>query len=199
MWHIARRLVWVSEDEAAIAAFRIAEDRTLADAADDAFALPEGARVGVAHPVRMGEAVKAWSELFADYEILQPFPQLGRPVHALTDEEGASGRLTRFEGASVSVGALLGLTRRGWERGAPQDNGLEHWIARPLDGGYVVVDLDPGIQPGYPDPHSEQRLDQVRLARPGSGHQGTGRFGDLDAVTASEILADLTRLTGSAP
>jgi len=146
MWHIARRLVWVSEDDAGRTAFRIAEDRTLADAEDDTFALPENARVGIAHPVLLGDAVKAWSELFADYEITQPFPQLGRPVHALTDRERAGGRLARFEGATVPIGAVLGLTRYGWERC-------------------------------------------------GDGR----RFGELDAVTASEVLADLTRLTASAP
>jgi hypothetical protein len=200
MWHVARRLVWMSDDGTA---FRIAEDRTLADARDDAFTLRESAQVGVAHPVRLGEGRKAWAELFADYEITQPFPQLGRPVHALTEEERASGRLARFEGATVPVGALLGLTRSGWERGTPQDNGTEHWISRTVAGGCVVLNLDPGIQAGYVDLHPQQRLERVWLGHgPGPGWQGhepRRRFGELDAVTASEILADLTRLTGSAP
>jgi hypothetical protein len=203
MWHIARRLVWVSEDTVGATAFRIAEDRTLADAGDDTFTLPEDARVGIAHPVRLGAAVQTWSELFADYEITQPFPQLGRPVHTLTDEERASGRLARFEGVTVSVGALLGLTRHGWDRGQPQDNGIEHWITRPVQGGCVVIGLDPGVLVGYIDAQPKQRLDQVWIG-PGPGYawerQGGGRrFGELDAVTASEILADLTRLTASAP
>ncbi|MGH3379684.1 MAG: DUF4132 domain-containing protein, partial [Actinoallomurus sp.] len=203
MWHIARRLVWVSEDDAGRTAFRIAEDRTLADAEDDAFALVSTARVGIAHPVLLGDAVKEWSELFADYEIIQPFPQLGRPVHALTDRERAGGRLARFEGATVPIGALLGLTRYGWDRGEPQDNGTEHWITRTVDGGCVVVGLDPGIQVGYPDLNPEQRLEQVWIGSgPGYGWERRGdgrRFGELDAVTASEVLADLTRLTASGP
>ncbi|MDN3360034.1 DUF4132 domain-containing protein [Actinomadura sp. DC4] len=187
MGHVARRLVWTSDEAGA---FRVAEDRTLADAADDAVTLPESARVGIAHPLHLGEALKTWADLFADYEITQPFPQLGRPVHTLTDEERAGTRLARFEDVTVPFGVLLGLTRSGWERGAPQDAGIECWISRPVEGGDVVIDLDPGIPAGYPDLLPEQRLARVRLS---AGR----RFGDLDPVTASEVLADLTRLAGS--
>ena len=199
MWHVARRLVWVSDDTTA---FRIAEDRTLADAGDESFTLPESARVGIVHPLRLGAALETWAELFGDYEITQPFPQLGRPVHTLTEEERASGRLARFEGRTVPVGALLGLTRNGWERGSPQDNGIEHWITRRVRGGCVVLNLDPGIQAGAVDLCPQQRLERVWLGHgPGPGWQGHEpgrRFAELDAVIASEILADLTRVTASA-
>jgi hypothetical protein len=39
---------------------------------------------------------------------------------------------------------------------------------------------------------AEQRLTRILLRAPRC-------FGELDAVTSPEILADLTRLTGSAP
>src|SRR5262249_36878220 len=42
------------------------------DPARDEFALAEDATVRLAHPLHLGDAVAAWSELFADYEILQP-------------------------------------------------------------------------------------------------------------------------------
>jgi Domain of unknown function (DUF4132) len=32
------------------------------------------ATVGIAHPLHLAAAVPAWSQLFADYQILQPFP-----------------------------------------------------------------------------------------------------------------------------
>jgi hypothetical protein len=202
--HIARRLVWLSEpEEGGVTAFRIAEDGSLADVEDDTFTLPDSARVGIAHPLQLGEALNAWSELFADYEILQPFPQLGRTAHALTDEERKSGRLERFEDLTVPFGKVLGLVRRGWERGAPQDNGTEFWISRAVPGGgHVVINLDPGIQVGYVDMTPEQKLEQVWFgSRPDYGWAGrdTERcFGDLDPVTASEVLADLTELADAA-
>ncbi|MFV2180020.1 DUF4132 domain-containing protein, partial [Actinomadura sp. LOL_011] len=67
--HLVRRLVWVADDGPV---FRVAEDGTFADAADDAIVLPGTARVGVAHPLDLGGDLPAWSEVFADYEILQP-------------------------------------------------------------------------------------------------------------------------------
>jgi Domain of unknown function (DUF4132) len=200
LWHMARRMVWLCEDGGKSTAFRLAEDRTLADVADDVLTLPESARIGIAHPLDLGEDVDAWSESFADYEILQPFPQLGRSVHALTGDERASGRLTRFEGRTVPFGKVLGLVKRGWERGIPLDAGMERWISRQVSADrHVVIDLDPGFAVGVLDEFPEQRLEYVWINsrpddyRPREGTPHT--FAELDPVTASEILADLASLT----
>ncbi|GAA1551607.1 hypothetical protein GCM10009678_38140 [Actinomadura kijaniata] len=190
--HLVRRLVWLAEDGNGSVAFRVAEDGTFADVDDDPFTLPDTARVGIAHPLDLGEGAGAWSELLADYEIMQPFPQLGRPVHALTDAERASRTLDRFADVTVPTHRILGLERRGWERGEAQDAGVQGEIFRPLpDGRSLVAHLDPGISVGDPGFWPEQRLIHIALdADPGS------RFGDLDPVTASEVLTDLTELTG---
>ncbi|MFB9193391.1 DUF4132 domain-containing protein [Actinomadura verrucosospora] len=202
--HLVRRLVWLAsegeEGDARTTAFRVAEDGTYADVDDETVEIAGTARVRVAHPVDLGGSLAAWSEVFADYEILQPFPQLGRPVHVLADGEGSDGRLERFEGLTVPVGKVLGLTSRGWDRGAPQDAGIEPWISRRLPGGrHIVIDLDPGIAVGAVDALPDQRLDAVGLAdRPEQRWLGggtTGSFADLDPVTVSEILADLATLT----
>ncbi|MWA01028.1 DUF4132 domain-containing protein [Actinomadura sp. LD22] len=205
--HLVRRLVWIAveEDQYKSITFRVAEDGTFADAHDTALDLPETVVVGVVHPVHLAgtDLVAAWSEVFADYEILQPFPQLGRQVHELTDEEGKSGHLARFEGATVPAGRMLGLTKRGWERGAPQDAGVECWISRPAGPGrHVVIDLDPGIAVGAPDTLGDQTLRQVCLCRRQDelwmGRGNPLPFGELDPVTASEVIADLTALTADA-
>ncbi|NED54996.1 DUF4132 domain-containing protein, partial [Micromonospora aurantiaca] len=178
-----------------------AEDGTFADAADDTVTLPEDARVGIAHPVHLREEVKAWSELFADYEILQPFEQLGRPVHALTGEERETGRLTRFEGLNAPIGDLLGLVRRGWERGAPMDAGIEWYISRRIASGrHLVVTYDYGIPVGMPDEMGDQVLRDVRFAvhpdRYSDRQPAADVPDDLDPVIVSEALADLARITG---
>jgi hypothetical protein len=195
IWHIARRLVWLAGDRP----FRIAEDRTLADAEDAAFTLPEGAEVGIAHPLHLGGELAAWSQVFADYEITQPFPQLGRAVHALTDAERGASRLARFEGVTVPTGRVLGLTRHGWERGIPQDGGVEHEISlRVADDRWIVIDLDPGIAVGAVDVFPEQTLRQVMIGTSSyvyGSKKGDRRFGELHPVTASEVLAALTDLT----
>ncbi|MFC8721667.1 WGR and DUF4132 domain-containing protein [Kitasatospora sp. NPDC057198] len=197
VWHLARRLVWTADDTA----FRIAEDRTFADADDAPFALPGDATVRLVHPLHLGaERVAVWSELFADYEVLQPFPQLGRPVHRFTPEEAAANRLHRFEGRTVPVGRLLGLTKRGWERGAPQDAGVERWFSKRLgDRCHLVIALDEGIAVGMLDEFPDQTFETVWLdSSPGdhsSRHEYPLRYGDLDPVTASELLADLEEVT----
>ncbi|MEV0407038.1 DUF4132 domain-containing protein [Actinoallomurus sp. NPDC050550] len=203
VWHIARRLVWATEADGRTTTFRIAEDRTFADVSDDVPALPDSACIGLVHPLDLGDDLEAWAEVLADYEILQPFPQLGRAVHRLTDDEAAEGRLARFEGVTVPVGKVLGLERRGWRRSEPQDAGVERFISKQFpDGRHVVIDLDPGIAVGAIDMLPEQKLDVVWLADvpqdywPSRGT--THRFGELDPMTASELLADLTELTEAA-
>ncbi|MFD0851548.1 DUF4132 domain-containing protein, partial [Actinomadura adrarensis] len=87
MRHIAHRLVWITDTGTA---FRVAEDDTYADVNDDPFTPATDARISIAHPILLDDDLATWAELFADYEILQPFPQLGRPVHTLADDERAA-------------------------------------------------------------------------------------------------------------
>ncbi|WP_433465415.1 DUF4132 domain-containing protein [Spirillospora sp. CA-128828] len=196
IWHIARRLLWTAGGRT----FRIAEDRSLADIDDAEPALAGTEEVGLAHPLHVpaGE-LAAWSDVFADYEIVQPFPQLGRPVHTLTEGECAEAVLDRFRGLTVTTGAVQGMERRGWDRGVPQDNGIIFWISRRLPGARtVVLDLDPGISVVAPGDWPEQRIKEVRII---PGHDPSRRaphgatFADLDAMNASEILNDILHLT----
>ncbi|MGK5553659.1 DUF4132 domain-containing protein [Actinomadura kijaniata] len=189
--HIARRLVWITEDGRA---FRVAEDRSLADLRDDELTLAAPVRVGVAHPLHLAGSLEAWAGVFDDYEISQPFPQLDRPTYALTGTERASAELERFRGITVPVGRLLGMERRGWLRGGAEDNGVHVSVVRELPGGRTVaIDVEPGIVAGDVGHWPEQRIGRVRLGgRTGSPPRP---FSDLDAITASEILADVVELT----
>ncbi|MFG2054642.1 DUF4132 domain-containing protein [Micromonospora sp. NPDC048930] len=202
LWHIVRRLVWATVDSAGavVTAFRVAEDRTLADVDDETYLLPDDGTVVIAHPVHLGAAMPAWAELFADYEILQPFVQLGREVHRLTEAERDERLLHRHMGVSVPAGRLLSLERRGWRRGAPQDAGVQGWLERELPGGRaLVIDLDPGIAVGVVDMFPDQKLEAIWVNdRPEGewyGRDGKVRFGDLDEITASEVLRDLAEVT----
>jgi hypothetical protein len=91
----------------------IAEDRTFADIDDDELVSPDDARIGTALPLSLGDSLAAWSEIFADYEIMLPFPQLGRDVHRLTEEERKAVRLARFEGLTApgAQGRRVGVAR----------------------------------------------------------------------------------------
>ncbi|MEU6248488.1 DUF4132 domain-containing protein [Glycomyces sp. NPDC047010] len=197
-WHLTRRLVWTADDGTGPVAFRLAEDRSRTDANEDAIDIADGAVVRLAHAADLGDGA-AWAEIFADYEIVQPFEQIGRPVAYLTDEELATGRLARFEGAEVSVGALLGLTKKGWVRSAPLDAGIEHGLWCELPGtGYLVIALDPGLYAGDVNVHERQTLREVVLSTHDlsgwrSPQPATG-LENVNPVAASEALTALTRV-----
>jgi hypothetical protein len=203
MGHLARRMVWLADVAGERIAFRLAEDRTYTDAADDELELPVDAMIRLAHPLHFDEAaLTAWSMLFADYEILQPFPQLGRPVMRFTANELATGELTRFDGVKVESGPLLGLTGKGWHRSDPEDAGIEPGLSFPLPcGGSLVMLLPEGLWIGAMDQVPAQTF-ELRWS-PGGFHdwtrdreQAKSIANRLDPVTASEILLTLDRLTG---
>ncbi|MFG2003668.1 DUF4132 domain-containing protein [Spirillospora sp. NPDC048911] len=64
----------------------------------------------------MSGGLEAWAEVFDDYEIVQPFPQLSRPTYVLTEDERAGTELERFHDVTVAIGRLIGMERRGWHR-----------------------------------------------------------------------------------
>jgi hypothetical protein len=196
LWHLVRRLVWITDGGLT---FRLAEDRTLADASDDEVTLPANATVRVAHPVDLAGTLPAWGEMFADYEILQPFPQLGRPTHAFTPGDTVP-QLAKYLGRKVPVGKVLGLTKHGWARCQPQDNGVEPWMTRPLpSGGALVAGLDPGIVVGMIDIEPEMSFSELWFDPNGQGAWNPPRGGtpttfEVDAITASELLSELESL-----
>lgn len=139
--------------------------------------------------------------MFADYEILQPFPQLGRATFRLTAAEESAGPLTRFVNASVPTLEVLGLERRGWRRGAAQNASTQGWMYRRV-GGERSVDISvfPGIAVGYVAEFPGQRLDAVWATNRDNvddwGDWQTGiKVTSLDPVTISELIRDLADLT----
>ncbi|MEU7867179.1 DUF4132 domain-containing protein [Dactylosporangium sp. NPDC049140] len=195
LWPLARRLIWLTARPGSPGtALRLAEDRTFADLADDPADLPPGTVVGVAHPADLD--VPAWLVVFADYGILQPFPQLHRPVYRLSPDESAAARLARFDDRRAPTAKLLALEDRGWRR-AGTAGSHQSRLERDLpDGRRLVVELDPGITLGRrPDHHPDQHLRDVWICPAGEHPESSARtipFSALDAAAASELLADLS-------
>ncbi|SDT79752.1 DUF4132 domain-containing protein [Actinoplanes derwentensis] len=194
--HLVRRLVWVRFDEAGRPAggLRLAEDGSLADRTDETVTLPDDALIGIGHPLHLGDDLATWVELFADYEILQPFDQLGRGTEPLTPERAAG-----FTGRTVPSTTLLGLERRGWRRGSPQDGGVQGWFERDVPGArHLVVAIDPGIPVGAVDVLGDQTIEAI-FVEPAAAYHWSRRDQDdhireLDPITAAEALRELSEV-----
>ena len=125
--------------------------------------------------------------MLADYELLQPFAQLGRDTHRLSE--------ARWLHHKVPTGKVMGLTSRGWQRGAAQDGGWVGTMARALPGGlWAELSLDPGMSVSDISWEPVQTLGEVKLRRLGNWNVIVP-WSQLDELAASELLRDMAQLT----
>lgn len=119
-------LIWgIYRNNELIESFRYMDDGSFTNIDEDDFEIPENAEIGLVHPIELTTDQRAsWIEQLSDYEITQPFNQLGRQCFRPTDNELNSDEVTRFEDKSVGNYTLRGkLTKQGWETGTPLDAG----------------------------------------------------------------------------
>ncbi|MEV4238902.1 DUF4132 domain-containing protein [Nocardia sp. NPDC049737] len=191
--NVTRRLIWATyRDDQVLASFRIAEDNSFTDAGNATLEVAEDAVVGIAHPLHLGtELTTAWADVLADYELLQPFSQLGREVHHPDPELLAGSSVPIPANATVPVGRIHGLTDRGWnppERG--DDGRIDTFDKRLPDDRVFSIGIDPGMEPF----ESVAPVHELRYAALAGNNGST--FADLSPVTISEILRDLAWLRG---
>jgi hypothetical protein len=158
---VVRALLWRSGDRC----FRVEDDGSFAGVDDEPIDIR--GPVQVAHPLHVD--VSAWSEVFADYERIQPFRQLQRRVVH-------SGRAPRTIGPIPGRKAMGFLEARGWQR---QGGG---WVSGWRRGAAELA-ATPGIEIASLQ-HGEQ---PIHLEARGVDH--------LDAVALSELANDLLELS----
>jgi hypothetical protein len=198
MIHLVRRVLWGVYDEHGKlrSTFRVAEDRSFADAEDDSFELPASATLGVVHRLELDDAMSAkWGQVFGDYEILQPFDQLGRAVFRPTPDELKVAVLKRMSGVTVKTGRILGLDGRGWHRGMPQDAGWVWDMYKPLGGFRAELELKGGFCIGYMEgTPAEQELGDLVLHPESGSDKSNVSLGELAPSVFSELVRDLEAL-----
>jgi hypothetical protein len=186
---LARGIVWAAfADERLVTTFRISEDRTFADVDDKRFELAIGHTVRVAHPATVDAGTwAAWSRVLGDYEIIQPFAQLGWPVVRLEKAELDQTVLARFEGATFSRDVLAG---KGFHQGPwrPDVQASCTFEALLRNGIRAMIFHAPSTQPWIrsitADKLRIQRLEEL-------GWESFLPFSALDPVSASEMLHGL--------
>ena len=179
------------------------------NAADEPFTLARDARVGVLHPLQLQltnqpHILEQWGQLFGDYEIVPPFPQLGRPVYRLTPEQLAQKEITHFKtrGKLAAQSLVFGLEKRGWIRGVPQDAGFVSEHSKHFYGANLtaLVNYEEGFSVGYWEGAGEQTIERVffmaGLQSPSmwSDTKKALRLAEVDPIALSEVLSDFEQL-----
>jgi predicted DNA-binding WGR domain protein len=197
--HLVRRLLWgVQAVDGSVTGFRVAEDLTYADRDDQTLHVADDALICLPHVLNLNaEDLAGFGQIFADYEILQPFLQLGREPLLMNDEELAQKQSQRFKGKRVAIGSVYGLQHRGWRSGGAQDGGWIGWFEKSLPGGLEAqIDLEPGTIVGDINYEPKQTLGLLTLRKAGTWNEGgMCAFATLNPIARSELLRDLDRLT----
>ncbi len=191
LFDIARRLVWSAHDAsgARLATLRVVEDRTYADPEDRHVALASATRFKLLHPLESSEReLSRWGAIFGDYELVQPFAQIGREVFELTPEEAAAHQTQRFSKLRFDASRLFALEHRGWSRRGGD-------VLTIGAGGALVVHF--AIAPGLhaPPPLPPQSIVAFDVSSRDRGARPPV-LGDVDRIRMSEILRDLASLAG---
>jgi predicted DNA-binding WGR domain protein len=202
MYHLVRLLLWGGYDERGqlVSTFRVTEEHDYADVEESPYRLEGIAKAGIVHPLHLSDEQRtAWGEIFGDYEIIPPFPQLGRRAHRL--EPGREKDTDLLKGRKIKVPALtlVGiLERHAWNRGIPEDNGIFHEHTKPFEGAGITAVLQyPGIPVGYMEGWEDQELARCffvpRLYTPRiyPEHKDAMPLGAVDPVVLSEVLGIL--------
>jgi hypothetical protein len=198
---IVRRLLWTCTTSGKPICFRIAEDDTLADRNDAPLQLPaDAADLRPVHPLQLPhDALEAWARLFAEYQIVSPFPQLDRPVFQVAPQDTALRVITTFPHTNVDVRALIfPLENRGWEREQSPDNGTLNRHTRTFRNARTTACLhyDPGGFLGDLPGSGIQTLTQLYFVH-ASSHPHPSKavpLGDVPAFAYSEAMRDIHSL-----
>ncbi len=185
-------LVWVAETDDARVTFRLLDDGTLTDLADEPAEVAAGAVVRIAHDVTLtDEEVAAWQRHLGDYEIAPVFWQLGRGRAALTDEQAAQTVLDAGR-ASVPSGRLGRVTTSlGYRRGAVGDGAAFDWFEKEFAslGLCAKVSIEGHM---IEDHTSDTTVEGLSVESTATGE--SVRLGELPPVLLVELRHDLAVL-----
>jgi hypothetical protein len=193
----ARRLVWGAYDaeNILVTTFRTADDRALLSR-DAEVKLPGDARIGVVHPLHLSDVDRqGWAAHLADYEIIQPFPQLGRNLSHTESSETDDTATARFAASRFKSGVLRDvLVRIGWKR---DDDFLRRQYERRFPGqkAVAIVTMDPGVEAGMATYDTlDQTVPSIEFREmKGRGKSHTPmRLADVPPVAFSEAVLDVS-------
>jgi hypothetical protein len=200
MINLARRVLWGVYDghNRLVSAFRVTEDGTFADVEDRPWTLDPAAAVGVAHPLHLSEGQRAaWGQLLGDYEIIAPFPQLGRRVHTLQAGEETARELTRFGGREVPAVIFMGILKsHGWTgHGVWDRGGSQPAYSKRFPGQHATAWLATSRGAGDTFQVDRAYFSAGADAETDADPRNALPLGRVDPVAVSEVLGTLAVVT----
>ncbi len=166
----------------------------LIDLEDEIVKIDEStSHLGVVHPCMLSEQDrKAWMENFAEYELIESFPQLTRDVHVKDDwPENVSELCARFKGLNPLT--FMGRADRlGWEKGAREDAGLVS-VTNCRMGDYHVQLGHDSYSPDYVDDSQTLYVNGIHIQ---DSHGERVAMSDVPGHIFSEIIYSLMHITG---
>ena len=206
MTNLVRRLVWGGYDKKGKLSrtFRVTEEWEYADNEDRPCKLDGLVATGIVHPLHLSEDDRsAWGQVFGDYEIIAPFPQLGRPVFALEAAETKGNEIKRIGDVKIPAPALMGtMEKLGWTRGSADNHGVITEFSKQFPAADVtaVIENEDGVMLGMMDASSDQRIKRCLFLKglyssvSYPNHKNMLPLKGIDPLVLSEVLADLTTL-----
>lgn len=199
--HLARRLVWGGYDGDRLVATLLPAAEGWTDASG-APAVPEGTRLGVAHPLELpSAALEAWQRRLVRDGVVQPFKQAFRETYVLTPaEEVTRDHSNRFATHVVRAGQLYALAKgRGWsglsamhETQYEGFRDLKPWNVR----AWLVLGAPEDLE-WRPGEEILVTLDQVCFTRP-RRHYADGKLplAQVPPLAFSEAMRDVDLFVG---
>lgn len=181
-WEVCRSLIWQVQDGPT---FRCTDIRTAVDVRGGNLAIDDDARVSVAHPVVVDDALASWRAAVDEHIGLQSFDQIDRGVFGAD----LHARLQTYTDSKTDTRQLLGLSSRGWKREAPQDKGAQIALHK-YRGNEVLATMlvYPGFNAANPVQWEQQRIIDIVVAPGGLGRiEQSELVRDLDSITVTEF------------
>ena len=109
MQMFARKMIWgVYEKGKLIESFRYMEDGTFNTADEEEYELPDNIEISLVHPCELTqENIDGWKQQLEDYEIIQPFEQIGVQAVSLKEEDIKEKIVKRYSEKETTSGELI--------------------------------------------------------------------------------------------
>ncbi|MBM7070292.1 DUF4132 domain-containing protein [Actibacterium sp. 188UL27-1] len=199
MRRLTERVVWLGldADDQIVTAFRPTPEGDYTDAEDAEVDPTTFPVIRLAHGALVDDE-QLWLSHLADYEVKLLFPQFGRPLKNLDEDQMTAMELTDREGWVTDTFTIRGVaTKLGYERGEAMDGGyFDEYTKTFRSAGIRAVITFSGNC--LPEENVPAALRSLSFTRQGQGQGGSYRLDKVPPVLLSECWNDYHAMAAKA-